>query len=640
MPIHWKNTLLVFSFLYTNLLVAQDYIFVREISGYSQKEPLVYLNGPQSVAIDTSGQIYVADYNKWIQKFDSNGRFLQRWSSPVMDNDMSLAIDGAQNVYAAEFHNSVIRKFSPNGKLLKEWGFAENVYLPNDITISKNSFVYVAEPSINRIVKFDTSGNYISHVEGIGNDSTSFEQATSIGVDAEERLYIADYSRGRIVVFDSSFQYVSSFKTIYRPYHVKLDAKGHVFTYSSSGIVIEKYDTSGILLGTVSRPMNLPSSLDFGNDFTITESGNIFILDNSNGLLKINSNLQFQDRNIHTDTFALGQMIKPYSVATDDAGHVYVTQYEHKQVQKYDTLGRALQKWELNFAPNKIALDGNKYVYLSDNQRVYKYDTSGHLLDTLSKPGSDFSDLNSPRSLAVDDQSNVYVGTSDYATRVYNDQGEFLGALLGPGGVGESPSALDVQDGFVYYISGQYAGAYDFAKSRSIEYLAGRSHFNFPADIKVDSYGHVLLGDYATIYTIEKDGNILNTWGQFGTDSTMFAFITGMSVNNNGDLFISDFNNNRVLMFRPTQKPIVLRTSSESATSPLFSVYPNPSTGYFNVDTDESSHYEVQVRDMQGNVLFEQPNAKTVSIENWPKGIVFVTIKTIQTSFHAKMLVR
>ena len=45
-------------------------------------------NGPEGIAIDSSGNVYVSEYgNNRIQKFDSNGNFITKWGSKGMEMD-------------------------------------------------------------------------------------------------------------------------------------------------------------------------------------------------------------------------------------------------------------------------------------------------------------------------------------------------------------------------------------------------------------------------------------------------------------------------------------------------------------------------------------------------------------------------
>ena len=67
---------------------------------------------PVSIAVDLSGNVYVADTgNSRIQKFNSNGTFITKWGPiPV---GIGIAVDSSGNVYVAEYNNNRILKFSP-----------------------------------------------------------------------------------------------------------------------------------------------------------------------------------------------------------------------------------------------------------------------------------------------------------------------------------------------------------------------------------------------------------------------------------------------------------------------------------------------------------------------------------------------
>ncbi|MDH5203941.1 MAG: hypothetical protein OEW69_11900, partial [Nitrospirota bacterium] len=84
-----------------------------------------YFNSPWGVAVDSSGNVYVADSgNHRIQKFNSNGGFITKWGSyglawgPNEENGnfngpWSVAVDSSLNVFVADMGNDRIQKFKP-----------------------------------------------------------------------------------------------------------------------------------------------------------------------------------------------------------------------------------------------------------------------------------------------------------------------------------------------------------------------------------------------------------------------------------------------------------------------------------------------------------------------------------------------
>ncbi len=77
-----------------------------------------YLRYPCGPAVDSSGNVYVADmYNSRIQKFTSDGRFIVKWGGAGSDegqfsNYLRVAVDNSGNIYVADIENNRIQKFS------------------------------------------------------------------------------------------------------------------------------------------------------------------------------------------------------------------------------------------------------------------------------------------------------------------------------------------------------------------------------------------------------------------------------------------------------------------------------------------------------------------------------------------------
>ena len=80
------------------------------------------------VAVDSSGNVYVADTNNnRIQKFDSSGTFITKWGSSgtgdgQFEYPTGIAVDSSGNVYVADTDNHRIQKFDSNGTFLTKWG--------------------------------------------------------------------------------------------------------------------------------------------------------------------------------------------------------------------------------------------------------------------------------------------------------------------------------------------------------------------------------------------------------------------------------------------------------------------------------------------------------------------------------------
>ena len=75
-------------------------------------------SGATGIALDSSGNLYVADTNNSrIQKFDNTGTFLTKWGSYGSGNGQfysatGIAVDGSGNIFVADPNGQRIQKFA------------------------------------------------------------------------------------------------------------------------------------------------------------------------------------------------------------------------------------------------------------------------------------------------------------------------------------------------------------------------------------------------------------------------------------------------------------------------------------------------------------------------------------------------
>ena len=68
----------------------------------------------------------------------------------------------------------------------------------------------------------------------------------------------------------------------------------------------------------------------------------------------------------------------------------------------------------------------------------------------------------------------------------------------------------------------------------------------------VSSLANILVSDYSNqrVQVFDKNGNWINTFGKDGNDEGSFDRPMGITVDNeNGDIYVVDYGNNRVMMF-------------------------------------------------------------------------------------------
>jgi DNA-binding beta-propeller fold protein YncE len=253
-------------------------------------------NGPAGLALDTAGNVYVADsLNDRVQVFDQNGAFLRQWGGPgtgdgEFDELYGIAVDGS-DVYVTDYQNTRVEKFDTSGTFITSWGTTGNdpsqFYKPEAITTDADGNVYVSDTGNFRVEKFDADGNYLMTFGSRGTGPGQLRHPEGLAVDTDRNLYVTDPGNYRVQEFDAAGNFIRMWGTqgtgpgqFGRPDEgLVLDSLGNVYVTDTSNDRVQKFDPEGNFLASWGATGTGDGAFDFPYGIAITSAGDVYVSD-------------------------------------------------------------------------------------------------------------------------------------------------------------------------------------------------------------------------------------------------------------------------------------------------------------------------------------------------------------------------
>src|SRR6266540_3313612 len=395
------------------------------------------------VATDSSGNVYVADtLNNTIRKITpagdvttlaglagSYGSADGTGSAARFRGPSGVAVDSARNVYVADTGSHTIRQVTPAGVVTTLAGLAgitgsadgtgraARFYYPYGVATDSSGNVYVADSSNSTIRKITPAGVVTTLAGEAGNTGYSadgtgsaarFSYPSGVATDSSGNVYVADRSTIRKITpaavvttlageagNGGSADGTGSAAQFSAPHGLATDSSGNVNVADAFNSAIRKITPAGVVT---------------------TLAG----LAGSNGSAD--------------GTGSAARFYRPWGVATDSSGNVFVAEFENSTIRKITPTGEvttlAGQAGSFGSAdgtgsaarfhnPQGVATDSSGNVYVADsfNHTIRKITPAG-VVTTLAGLAGSYGSADGtgsaarfydPLGVATDSSGNVYV---------------------------------------------------------------------------------------------------------------------------------------------------------------------------------------------------------------------------------------
>jgi uncharacterized protein (TIGR03437 family) len=526
----------------------------------------------ESVAIDGLGNIYVADAgDNRVRKISRNGIIQTIAGTGVagfagdgsaataarLSHPYGVALDLSGNLYIADLGNTRVRKVGLTGLINTVAGGGSSTFTagmqatdaafisPRNVTVDFQGILYISDFGAHTVYQVSPAGAMTilagtgkSGFSGDGSAATLARISYPAGLvtDVNGNIYIADSGNARVRrVFYGAISTVAV--NVPSPTGVSVDSTGHLYVASSSvasrtrlaspaALTVDAItgedvasDPAGVLyvatqhniqklVGTIAIPLAGTSNYAaFGDGGLATAArlgGPAAIALATNGEMYIAEQIANRIRKVTATGYISilagdsAQVKAPSGVAVDAAGTVYFSDTGNNRVRRISAGGVLSTVVDKLNAPTclRAAADGSLFVCDSGNDRVIKIGPSGavSVAATVLKPSG----------LAIDKDGMLYVSTGSQVVQVSaTGMTTVVEALGSPGGL-----AIDSTGGLIVAESGKNR-VLRLGAAGIVTVLAGTGQAGYsgdggagadaelsnPEDVAIDKSGNIVVAD-------------------------------------------------------------------------------------------------------------------------------------------------
>jgi len=259
----------------------------------------------EDFAFSKDGHLLVTDAaHGWVQVFDKGtGKFIARFGGKGdedhnLDKPEGIAVDTEGNIFVADYNTGFIKKYDPSYKwtlTFSEYGPDKGQNMKSEFMDIRDGKLYLPEAGNHRVDVFDLNGKFLFDFGGQGSEPGKLNNPESAKFSSDGKLYVADLKNDRIQVFDKDGKFLKTWGKsgsgpgeLKSPAGLALDQDDNVYVTEIGNDRVQVFDKDGNFLATWGKKGSAVG--EFGNLHGIIidkGTGLIYVADTANNRVQV-----------------------------------------------------------------------------------------------------------------------------------------------------------------------------------------------------------------------------------------------------------------------------------------------------------------------------------------------------------------
>ena len=552
--------------------------YATSLARYENGE--VKLSGPNGVAVEqSSGNFWVSESAQdRVLEFNPARKYLRQFGEEGSGQGQfkgigGIATNSSGDLYVIDTGNGRVQEFSPEGKYITQFATPN----ANAIAVDSEGNVWVDEWGVlsgSRLAEYSSSGTFKSQFGSAGSAPGQLGLASGLSFSGGH-LYIAEL--GRVQEFSSTGEYIRQFDNepgagngqSSEPWGIATNpATGNLYVSEFANNRVQEFSPEGNFITTFGAAGSGPGQFSHPEGLAISSSGTIYIADSANNRVQewapakgagepptyATSLTRYENGEV--------KLSGPNGVAVEQSsGNFWVSESAQDRVLEFNPARKYLRQFgEEGSGQGQfkgiggIATNssGDLYVIDTGNGRVQEFSPEGKYITQFATPNAN--------AIAVDSEGNVWVDEwgvlSGSRLAEYSSSGTFKSQF---GSAGSAPGQLGLASGLSFsgghlYVAElgrvqEFSSTGEYIRQFDNEPGAGNGQSSEPWGIATNpATGNLYVSEFANnrVQEFSPEGNFITTFGAAGSGPGQFSHPEGLTISSSGTIYIADSANNRV----------------------------------------------------------------------------------------------